>query len=112
MKLPIRCYSCNRNISKYEYIYAHYLQKEVLKMKENKSLDQDVIYGTTSIHINMEKVFDLISIPPQNYCCRKHLVSAYPFWDAYVGYNIDNVQPETPYFLQSESKSKKDKPKK
>ncbi len=100
MKLPVRCYSCNRDIGKLEYIYNHSVKAELSKLKS------DDIYGVTVSQLNMEKIFTMLDIPTGNYCCRKMLSATYPFWDAYVGYNIDEVQPDLPQFMNIEQKNK------
>lgn len=99
MKLPIRCYSCNRDIGKLEYAYNEYVKLEMSKIKS------DTIHGISLSQNKMEKIFETLNIPVENYCCRKMLSTVYPFWDAYVGYNIDEVQEELPVFLAKEKKS-------
>ncbi len=96
MDLPPRCYSCNKDIGSLYLPFKKYMEEIIRVHKENTTKDKDYIYGTTIYDTSIEKIFENLNI--NNVCCRKHMITPYPFWDAYKGYDIDKVQDE-PKFL-------------
>lgn len=75
---PVRCYSCNSNLSDKYDLFVRLREIRIKKYIEENNLDITSIQIENS-KIKTDDIFDVLSIPSEKWCCRMRLTTVKRF---------------------------------